>query len=128
MNCQRAKVSRLLICRHRNFGCTLVPQIGHNVSICVRAGLPKPRPVPDNERIKDTKTLDNASTPLDANTLLWAGRFTVNPFLFHQSKDALCVCKKVVVNCRLCQSSFCSERCHLIVSCKVFGLRNSLLV
>jgi hypothetical protein len=40
------------------------------VSICVRAGLPKPRPVPDNERIKDTKTLDYASTPLDANTLL----------------------------------------------------------
>ncbi len=29
-NCQGAKVSRLLICRHRNFGCTLVPQIGHN--------------------------------------------------------------------------------------------------
>ena len=44
----------------------------HNVSICVRAGLPKPRLVPDNERIKDTKTLDYASTPLDANTLLWA--------------------------------------------------------
>jgi hypothetical protein len=41
-----------------------------NVSICVRAGLPKPRLVPDNERIKDTKTLDYASTPLDANTLL----------------------------------------------------------
>jgi len=40
------------------------------VSICVRAGLPKPRPVPDTERIKDTKTLDYASTPLDANTLL----------------------------------------------------------
>ena len=43
------------------------------VSICVRAGLPKPRPVPDTERTKDTKTLDYASTPLDANTLLWAG-------------------------------------------------------
>ena len=42
----------------------------HNVSICVRAGLSKPRPVPDTERIKDTKTLDYASTPLDANTLL----------------------------------------------------------
>jgi hypothetical protein len=41
-----------------------------NVSICVRAGLAKPRPVPDTERIKDTKTLDYASTPLDANTLL----------------------------------------------------------
>jgi len=40
------------------------------VSICVRAGLPKPRPVPDTERTKDTKTLDYASTPLDANTLL----------------------------------------------------------
>gem|GEM_PF-2277644 len=42
-----------------------------NVSICVRAGLSKPRAVPDSERIKDTKTLDYASTPLDANTLLW---------------------------------------------------------
>jgi len=46
-------------------------KIVHNVSICVRAGLSKPRPVPDTERIKDTKTLDYASTPLDANTLLW---------------------------------------------------------
>jgi len=45
----------------------------HNVSICVRAGLSKPRPVPDTERNKDTKTLDYASTPLDANTLLGAG-------------------------------------------------------
>jgi hypothetical protein len=44
--------------------------ITHNVSICVRAGLSKPRPVPDTERTKDTKTLDYASTPLDANTLL----------------------------------------------------------
>ena len=44
--------------------------IAYNVSICVRAGLPKPRPVPDTERNKDTKTLDYASTPLDANTLL----------------------------------------------------------
>ena len=43
----------------------------HNVSICVRAGLPKPRGVPDTERFKDTKTLDYASTPLDANTVLW---------------------------------------------------------
>jgi len=43
------------------------------VSICVRAGLPKPRGVPDTERNKDTKTLDYASTPLDANTLLAAG-------------------------------------------------------
>ena len=46
------------------------PAMVHNVSICVRAGLPKPRSVPDTERIKDTKTLDYASTPLDANTLL----------------------------------------------------------
>jgi hypothetical protein len=45
--------------------------MGANVSICVRAGLPKPRLVPDTERTKDTKTLDYASTPLDANTLLW---------------------------------------------------------
>jgi hypothetical protein len=48
----------------------------HNVSICVRAGLPKPRGVPDTERIKYTKTLDYTSTPLDANTLLVA----VGPF------------------------------------------------
>jgi hypothetical protein len=34
-----------------------------------QAGLPKPRPVPDTERTKDTKTLDYASTPLDANTV-----------------------------------------------------------
>ncbi len=47
--------------------------IGANVSICVRAGLSKPRAVPDKERIKDTKTLDYASTPLDANTVLAAG-------------------------------------------------------
>jgi hypothetical protein len=53
-----------------------------NVSICVRAGLPKPRPVPDSERIKDTKTLDYASTPLDANTLLPAVHFKVlNEFI-----------------------------------------------
>jgi len=50
------------------------------VSICVRAGLPKPRPVPDTERIKDTKTLDYASTPLDANTLLCAR--ACQPLLF----------------------------------------------
>jgi hypothetical protein len=49
--------------------------IAGNVSICVRAGLPKPRPVPDTERTKDTKTLDYASTPLDANTLLCAVGF-----------------------------------------------------
>jgi hypothetical protein len=30
-NCQQAEVSRLLICRHRNSGGALVPQIGHNV-------------------------------------------------------------------------------------------------
>jgi hypothetical protein len=33
MNCQRAEVSHLLICRHRNSGFTLVPQIGHNVCV-----------------------------------------------------------------------------------------------
>ncbi len=49
----------------------LRPMAG-NVSICVRAGLPKPRLVPDSERTKDTKSLDYASTPLDANTLLAA--------------------------------------------------------
>jgi hypothetical protein len=52
-----------------------------NVSICVRAGLPKPRGVPDTERIKDTKTLDYASTPLDANTLLAAARLTTHFFV-----------------------------------------------
>ena len=41
-----------------------------NVSICDRAGSLKLRPVPDTERTKDTKTLDYASTPLDANTQL----------------------------------------------------------
>jgi hypothetical protein len=54
------------------------------VSICVRAGLPKPRLVPDTERIKDTKTLDCASTPLDANTLLpavYVDRFFVLYFV-----------------------------------------------
>jgi len=54
-------------------------RIGGNVSICVRAGLPKPRGVPDTERIKDTKTLDYASTPLDANTLLWPVRHFKSP-------------------------------------------------
>jgi hypothetical protein len=57
--------------------------IVHNVSICVRAGLLKPRPVPDNERIKDTKTLDYASTPLDANTLLPAVRISNKVFAGH---------------------------------------------
>ncbi len=55
--------------------------MSHNVSICVRAGLPKPRGVPDNERTKDTKTLDYASTPLDANTVLVAVSLSVNSFV-----------------------------------------------
>jgi hypothetical protein len=50
----------------------LSTRMNANVSICVRAGLPKPRAVPDTERNKDTKTLDYASTPLDANILLAA--------------------------------------------------------
>jgi|694.fasta_scaffold83226_6 hypothetical protein len=33
MNCQRAEVSRLQIIRQRNWGRTLVPQIGHNVCV-----------------------------------------------------------------------------------------------
>jgi hypothetical protein len=58
--------------------CLLCPRgMVHNVSICVRAGLPKPRPVPDTEHIKDTKTLDYTSTPLDANTLLGACAFVL---------------------------------------------------
>jgi hypothetical protein len=66
-------------------GCPNCPgPITANVSICVRAGFPKPRPVPDTERNKYTKTLDYASTPLDANTLLHAVGFRpliVNEFL-----------------------------------------------
>jgi len=54
------------------------------VSICVRAGLSKPRPVPDTERNKDTKTLDYASTPLDANTVLAAvALFLLSPLTIH---------------------------------------------
>jgi hypothetical protein len=63
-------------------------KLAANVSICVRAGLPKPRLVPDNERIKDTKTLDYASTPLDANTLLGAGRFCPT-FICNESVSAV---------------------------------------
>ncbi|MFN7602704.1 MAG: hypothetical protein ACK5R0_15030, partial [Bacteroidota bacterium] len=48
------------------------------MSICVRAGLSKPRLVPDTERIKDTKTLDYASTPLDANTLCLLHNYFIN--------------------------------------------------
>jgi hypothetical protein len=51
-------------------------RLTYNVSICVRAGILKPRGVPDTERTKDTKTLDYASTPLDANTLLPACAFS----------------------------------------------------
>ncbi len=57
------------------------------MSICVRAGLPKPRAVPDTERIEDTKTLDYASTPLDANTLLAAGAITES-FQIHLSSES----------------------------------------
>jgi hypothetical protein len=63
------KVSNLLV--NRVVDSTRI-KLAYNVSICVRAGLPKPRPVPDTERTKDTTTLDYASTPLDANTLLVA--------------------------------------------------------
>ncbi len=59
-------------------------RIAANVSICVRAGLSKPRPVPDTERNKDTKTLDCGSTPLDANTLLWPVGF--RPLIFSESQ------------------------------------------
>jgi hypothetical protein len=60
-----------------------------NVSICVRAGLPKPRLVPDNERIKDTKTVDYASTPLDANTLLAGVIILKMKYNYHNSPDLL---------------------------------------
>jgi hypothetical protein len=63
----------------------------HNVSICVRAGLPKPRAVPDTERNKDTKTLDYASTPLDANTLLVAVTHTQSLFV----KLAPVTCRRI---------------------------------
>ena len=53
-----------------------------NVSICVRAGLPKPRGVHDTERTKDTKTLDYASTLLDANTLLGVVPLSISPKYF----------------------------------------------
>ena len=53
-----------------NFVIIVLKNMAANVSICVRAGLPKLRLIPDTERTKDTKTLDYASTPLDANTLL----------------------------------------------------------
>ncbi len=58
------------------FEVAMLPRMTDNVSICVRAGLSKPRYVPDTERNKDTKTLDYASTPLDANTLLCVRAFT----------------------------------------------------
>jgi hypothetical protein len=57
-----------------------------NVSICVRAGLSKLRAVPDTERNKDTKTLDYASTPLDANTLLVAVARLLNLLV-----DTICI-------------------------------------
>ena len=63
--------------------------IVHNVSICVRAGLPKPRLVPGNERIKDTKTLDYASTPLDANTVLAVRYLITIPNLSFKSRVKL---------------------------------------
>jgi hypothetical protein len=44
---------------------------GNVFRLCVRAGLSKPRPVPDTERNKDNKTLNYTPTPLDANTVLW---------------------------------------------------------
>jgi len=58
------------------------------VSICVRAGLPKPRGVPDTERTKDTKTLDYASTPLDANTVLPACAIPKSSLAFSLSEPA----------------------------------------
>jgi len=63
--------------------------IVHNVSICVRAGLPKPRGVPDTERTKDTKTLDFASTPLDANTVLAVRYLITIPNLSFKSRVKL---------------------------------------
>ena len=77
-----------------------VQKMRHNVSICVRAGLPKLRPVPDSERTKDTKTLDYASTPLDANTLLAAGRL--------EDRNLFRSPSRLKVNCRLL-------RCHCFV-------------
>jgi hypothetical protein len=51
-------------------------KIAGNVNICDRAGSLELRPVPNTERNKDNKTLNYASTPLDANTLLAAAAFT----------------------------------------------------
>jgi len=77
------------------------------VSICVRAGLPKPRPVPDTERIKDTKTLDYASTPLDANTVLAAVSF-----LSHMSP----ICLKDLTFASLIRTG------HKVTSCPNFNI------
>ncbi len=65
-----------------------------NVSICVRAGLPKPRGVPDTERNKDTKTLDYASTPLDANTLLWVVALS-RPTYFNYHHNVILYYKRI---------------------------------
>jgi hypothetical protein len=74
-----APESQKRVTRARKGCLTLLSEgLAANVSICVRAGLSKPRPVPDTERNKGTKRLDYASTPLDANTLLAA----VNHLLF----------------------------------------------
>jgi hypothetical protein len=52
--------------------CLVVPENGSQRLCFCSSALPKPRPVPDTERNKDTNTLDYASPPLDANTLLAA--------------------------------------------------------
>jgi hypothetical protein len=70
MNCQRAKVSRLLICRHRNFGCTLVLQIGHNVCVCDVAGF-RSRALSHETKRCNLKLLKfNQSSGHSANILL----------------------------------------------------------
>ena len=64
-----------------------------NVSICVRAGSLKPRPVPDTERNKDTKTLNYTSTPLDANALL--AQFLLSFKFYFLQQFLLSLCESV---------------------------------
>ena len=86
MNCQRAEVSRLLICRHRNSGFALVPQIGHNVWL-VEGGQIKTF-VPSNviKINKEPHTSRPTVPPACHKLLLCAGRshchFNCNSIVF----------------------------------------------
>ena len=62
MNCQRAEVSRLLISRQRNWGRTLVPQIGHNVCASAVARF-RSRHCPRGQTLNEDNTLNLHVTP-----------------------------------------------------------------